>query len=446
MSRILITNARLVNDGEVSEADVLINGDRIEKIAGQINAGADMQVMDLAGRHLLPGMIDDQVHFREPGVTHKADLFTESRAAVAGGITSFMEMPNTIPQTVTLQALEDKYQLASDRCFANYAFYLGATNDNLEQISRLGKNQTCGIKIFMGASTGNMLVDDEKTLEGIFREAPGMVVTHCEDTPMILENERIYREKYGDDVPMAMHPLIRSAEACYKSSSQAIALAKKHGTRLHVLHLTTAMEMEQFAAGSPDNKQITAEACVHHLFFDERDYAEKGSLIKCNPAIKSEIDRQALRQAIIDGRLDIIATDHAPHTLEEKNNTYFKAPAGLPLVQHALQMALEMVHEGIFDLPLVVEKTAHAPARLFAIPQRGYIREGYYADLAVVDLSATQSVRREDILYKCGWSPLEGRDLHSRIDATFVNGRLVYHDGKIQEIAPGGERLRFDRP
>jgi len=445
MNKILIKNAQLVNEGKVQKADVLIVGERIETIAPVIEAQGDMQVMDVNGKHLLPGMIDDQVHFREPGVTYKADIFTESKAAVAGGITSFMDMPNTNPQTVTIEALEDKFKLAEGRAFANYAFYLGATNDNLEQIKRLEKNQTCGVKVFMGASTGNMLVDDVQTLEGIFEHAPGLVMTHCEDTPMILKNEQAYRDKYGEDVPMSCHPEIRSAEACYKSSSQAIALAKKHGTRLHVLHLTTEIELDQFDKGDLANKQITGEACVHHVFFDESSYADKGSLIKCNPAIKKATDRAEIRKAIQDGRIDVIATDHAPHTLEEKDNTYFKAPAGLPLVQHALQMVLEMAYEDIFDLPLVVEKTAHAPARLFAIPQRGYIREGYYADLVVVDLSATQQVKREEVLYKCGWSPLEGIELHSRIEATFVNGQLLYQNGKFVSDQPAGMRLTFER-
>ena len=440
----LIKNAKLVNEGEIKEGDLLIENGRIEKIAADITATPDMRVMDVHGNYLIPGMIDSQVHFREPGVTHKADMYTESRAAIAGGITSVMEMPNTNPQTVTIDALEDKFALAADRCFTNYAFYLGATNNNLEEIKKLDKNQTCGIKVFMGASTGNMLVDDEKTLEGIFKEAPCIVVTHCEDTPMILANEEIYREKYGEDVPMKYHPLIRSAEACYKSSSQAIALARKQGTRLHVLHLTTAIELDQFEAGNLDDKQITGEACVHHLYFDDRDYDSKGSFIKCNPAIKTRADRAALWQALLDDRLDVIATDHAPHLLAEKLKTYFKAPAGLPLVQHALPMALELVHDNIFDLPRVVEKTSHAPARMFGIRERGYLREGYWADLAVLNMDMNYRVEREDVMYKCGWSPLEGHVLRSRIDATFVNGSLVYRSGLTAQN-PRGMRLQFSR-
>ncbi|MGD2117494.1 MAG: dihydroorotase [Chromatiales bacterium] len=445
MAKNLIKNATLVNEGQIIQADLLIKDGRIEKVASDITASSDMHVLDAEGNYLLPGMIDDQVHFREPGLTHKGEIAIESRAAVAGGITSFMDMPNTNPQTVTLEALEEKYTLASDRAFANYAFYFGATNDNLEQIKRLDKNQTCGIKVFMGASTGNMLVDDEKTLEGIFSSAPMLVATHCEDTPTILANEEVYREKYGDEIPMACHPLIRSEEACYLSSSQAIALAKKHGTRLHVLHLTTARELDQFTAGKLDGKQITAEACVHHLYFDDRDYDSKGSFIKCNPAIKTPEDRKALWQALLDDRIDVIGTDHAPHTLEEKlNSSYFKTPAGLPLVQYALQMVLELVHDEVLDMPRVVEKTAHGPARMFGIPDRGYLREGYWADLVLVDMNRQQRIEREDVMYKCGWSPLEGRLLRSQIVATFVNGHLMYRQG-LTANRPQGMRLQFQR-
>lgn len=441
----LIKNAVMVNDGEIMEGDLLIKDGRIEKIAGSIDADPSMRIMDIHGHHLLPGMIDDQVHFREPGLGHKADFLTESRAAVAGGITSVMDMPNTNPQTVTVEALEEKFQMVSDRAFTNYAFYMGATNDNLEQIKRLDKNQTCGIKVFMGASTGNMLVDDEQTLEGIFSHAPTLIATHCEDTPTILENEDIYREKYGENVPMSAHSLIRSEEACYLSSSRAIALAKKHGTRLHVLHLTTAKELDQFEAGKVDDKQITAEACVHHMYFDDRDYESKETFIKCNPAIKTQKDKAAIWEALLDDRIDVIGTDHAPHTLDEKLNTYFKAPAGLPLVQHALPMVLELVHDHILDLHRVVEKTAHAPARMFGINDRGYLREGYWADLAVVDMKSQYRVEREDIMYKCGWSPLEGRVMRTQVEATFVNGKLVYRQG-LTANKPQGMRLKFSRP
>ncbi|MGV6826824.1 MAG: dihydroorotase, partial [bacterium] len=384
MSDILIKNALLANEGSLKEGDLLIKNGRIARIDTDISAN-NARVVDAVGKVLMPGMIDTQVHFREPGLTHKGDIATESRAAVAGGITSFFEMPNTIPNATKLEVLEDKFALAAGRSYGNFAFYLGAANDNIEEIRRLDKNQTCGIKIFMGASTGNMLVDDTQVLEQIFADAPTAVVTHCEDTPTILANEARYREQYGDEIPMRFHPEIRSVEACYKSSSLAVDLARRFGTRLHVLHLTTAKEMELFEAGDPTQKQITAEACVHHLYFSSDDYEEKGSFIKCNPAVKTAADRDALRQALVDGKLDVIATDHAPHTLEEKQNpSYFKAPAGLPLVQHAVAMALELVHDGILSLPQAVNKMCHAPAQLFNIPERGFLREGYWADLALV--------------------------------------------------------------
>jgi dihydroorotase len=444
MKETLIRNARMVNEGQITEGDLLIRDGRIEQIGGDLGAASATQVLDAGGRLLLPGMIDDQVHFREPGATHKGDIHTESRAAVAGGITSFMDMPNTKPLTVTLEALEDKYALAAEKSLANYAFYLGATNDNIDVIRALDPRQACGIKVFMGASTGNMLVDREAALEAIFRDAPVLVATHCEDTPIIQANEQAYREKYGEDVPMACHPKIRSAEACVKSSSFAIGLAKRHDTRLHVLHLSTAQEMALFEAGVLDGKRITAEACVHHLYFDEADYGEKGALIKCNPAIKTRTDRDALRQAVIDGRIDVIGTDHAPHTLAEKGNPYFGAPAGLPLVQYALPMLLELYHAGLFSLELIVEKAAHGPARLFDVAERGYLREGYWADLVLVDLDNPHRVVRDEVLYKCGWSPLEGRTLRSAIHSTFVNGHRVYHQGVLDEGA-GGQRLQFSR-
>jgi dihydroorotase len=443
-TEILIKNARMVNDGQILVGDLLIRNGRIERIDPAIPAGESTRVLEADGRTLVPGMIDDQVHFREPGLCHKADMHSESRAAVAGGITSYMDMPNTVPQAVTLEALEAKYALAPERSLANYSFYLGATNDNLAEIQALGPNQTCGIKVFMGASTGNMLVDRVETLEAIFRDAPTLVATHCEDTPTIEKNEAAYREKYGEDVPMECHPLIRSAEACYRSSSLAVELAKRHDTRLHVLHLTTAREMELFDAGPLEGKRITAEACVHHLFFDDRDYALKGSFIKCNPAIKGREERDAIRQALVEDRIDVIGTDHAPHTLEEKLNTYFKAPAGLPLVQWALPMVLELHHDHLISLEQLVDKTAHAPARLFGIKERGYLREGYWADLALLDLNSHYRVEREAVLYKCGWSPLEGSRLRSRVVTTFVNGQVAYHEGRVNE-AVRGRRLEFDR-
>ena len=393
----------------------------------------------------MPGMIDDQVHFREPGVTHKGDLATESHAAIAGGITSYMEMPNTNPQTVTLERLEEKYGLARGRAWGNHAFYLGATNDNIDEIRRLAPDQTCGIKVFMGASTGNMLVDRVETLEQIFADAPTLIATHCEDTPTIQANEQRYREQYGDEIPMRFHPLIRSEEACWKSSSMAVDLARRHGTRLHVLHLTTARELALFDAGPISAKRITAEACVHHLYFSEADYERRGSFIKCNPAIKRVEDRDALRAALAEDRLDVIATDHAPHTLEEKQEiSYFKAPAGLPLVQHAVAMALELVHDGVLSLPQAVQKVSHGPAELFDVRGRGYLREGYWADLALVDMQSPQRVERGDVLYKCGWSPLEGDTLRSRVTTTLVNGELKYRNGEFFGVADG-MRLEFDR-
>jgi len=444
MKDTLILNARMINDGRITEEDVWIRNGRIEQIGSNLSAKPADLIIDAADKILMPGMIDDQVHFREPGATHKGDLYTESRAAVAGGITSFMDMPNTNPLTVTLEALEDKYALAAKKSLANYAFYLGATNDNIDVIRALDPKQACGIKVFMGASTGNMLVDKEEALEAIFRDAPILVATHCEDTPTILANEQSFREQFGEDVPMESHPEIRSEEACFRSSSFAVDLAERHGTRLHVLHLSTAREMKLFQKGPLDNKRITAEACVHHLYFDSSDYEQKQTFIKCNPAIKTRMDRDAIRQALLDGRIDVIGTDHAPHTLDEKCNSYFAAPAGLPLVQHALPMVLELYHKHLLSLELIVEKTSHGPARLFNIPDRGYIREGYWADLVLVDLDAHERVEREDIRYKCGWSPVEGRVFDSTIESTFVNGHLAYHQGRIDESTLG-QRLTFNR-
>ncbi len=443
-SEILIKEAVMVNDGSVSEGDLLISDGRIERVDSGIPARGNVRIIEAAGQTLIPGMIDDQVHFREPGATHKADLHSESMAAVAGGITSFMDMPNTNPLTVTLEALEQKFALAAERCVANYSFYLGATNDNIDQIRALKPDQACGIKVFMGASTGNMLVNRREALEAIFADAPVLVATHCEDTPTIEKNEAEFRERYGEDVPMRYHPAIRSEEACFLSSSLAVELARRHGTRLHVLHLTTARELELFEAGPLDHKRITVEACVHHLFFDEADYELKGSFIKCNPAIKRHSDREALRRALKDDRIDVIGTDHAPHTLDEKLNSYFKAPAGLPLVQWALPMALELCHDGQLSLEQLVEKTSHGPARLFQVAERGYLREGYWADLVLLDLDSPYRVERDAVLYKCGWSPLEGVRLRSRVTTTLVNGRVAYRDGRVNE-GIRGQRLRFDR-
>ena len=435
-----IVNARIVNEGSIVEGDVAIEGERIAGINTGAPAGAE--VVDAQGAYLLPGMIDDQVHFREPGFEHKGTIATESRAAIAGGITSYMEMPNCNPLTVTQQALLDKRERAANCSLPNYAFYLGATNDNLEEIKSVDQSLTCGIKIFMGASTGNMLVDNEQTLEGIFASTPLLVATHCEDTPMILAAEEAAKAKWGEDIPFEEHPHIRSEEACYKSSSMAVALAKKHGTKLHVLHLTTAKEMELFEAGPLENKQITAEACVHHLFFSADDYAEKGALIKCNPAVKTAEDRARLIQAVLEDRIDIIATDHAPHTLEEKSRKYAGAPAGLPLVQHALVTLFDRVDDGTFDPALIAHKTAHAPAIRYDVIERGYIREGYFADLTLIAPNADGEDER--VFSKCGWSPFAGHVFSHKVTHTWVNGGLRYANGELIE-GEFGRALEFAR-
>jgi dihydroorotase len=428
MSALHLVNARLVNEGGIVDTDVLVVGERIERI-GAGSAPATAETIDLAGRYLLPGIIDDQVHCREPGLTHKATLGSESLAAVCGGVTSFLKMPNTKPPTTDRAALAVKKAIAAETCHTNYGFYLGATNTNLEEIKRTGPGDACGVKVFMGASTGNMLVDDPHTLEGIFAEARLPIATHCEDSPMIFAAEQRYRERYGEDVPIAAHPEIRSAEACYQSSSLAVNLARRHGTRLHVLHLSTAREMELFTAGPIESKHITAEVCVHHLWYESSRYTDLGALIKCNPAIKTAVDRDALRAALLADVIDVIATDHAPHTRDEKAQKYFAAPSGLPLVQHSLQMLLELHRDGLLSLPAIVEKAAHNPARLFGIVERGFVREGFFADLVAVDLAADTAVTPQQVRYKCGWSPLEGTTLHSRIALTVVNGAVVCRDG-----------------
>ncbi len=438
----LITNAHIINEEHETAADVLIRNGRIEKIAPQIAAPAGTVVYDAQGQWLLPGLIDDQVHFREPGLTHKGDLYTESRAAVAGGVTTYFDMPNNKPAITTRQLLADKYAAAQGRSFANYAFYFGAANDNLAEIAALKRDEACAVKVFMGASTGNMLVDDPKVLAGIFADSPLLVVTHCEDTPTIAANEAAARAKYGDHVPAWEHPNIRSAEACYKSTELAIGLAKQHGTQLHVLHLTTARELDFFTAGPMAKKNITVEACVHHLALDARDYAALGNQIKCNPAIKTPEDRAALVRAVMQDRIDIIATDHAPHTAEEKANSYFKAPSGLPLVQHSLLMLIELVKRGELNLRTVVHKACHAPADRFGVKDRGYVREGYWADLVLVDGHGQTRVDKSNVLYKCGWSPLEGRTLPARIVATWVNGEIAYEHGAVRPQA-WGQRVRF---
>ena len=445
----LITNARLVNEGRQFDGDLRIENGRIAAIGSGLQARAGEKVVDAAGRWLLPGMIDDQVHFREPGLTHKGDIASESAAAVAGGLTSFMDMPNTNPPTLDAAALEAKYALAKGRAWGNHGFYLGASNDNLEAVRTLDPRSAPGIKVFMGASTGNMLVDNPETLDGIFREAPTPIITHCEDTPTVDRTLAEFKAKYGEDgLTPEMHPDIRSREACIKSTRLALSLARKHGTRLHVLHISTADELALFQRGPlvhPDGarKRITAETCVHFLRFDRADYARLGNLIKCNPAIKDASDREALIKALVDDVIDVLATDHAPHTLEEKQKPFLQAPSGLPLVQYALLAAIELVHEKRMDITRVVQKTAHAPAQLFDVKERGYLREGYWADLVLVD-DEPLTVRREDVLSKCGWSPFEGTTFRSRIGATWVNGRLVWN-GRELIGTPAGQRLEFDR-
>ncbi|AKK67319.1 dihydroorotase [Xanthomonas translucens] len=442
-SSTLIVNARLVNEGHETQGDLRIADGRIAAIAPQLSARDGETVVDAAGRWLLPGMIDDQVHFREPGLTHKGDIASESAAAVAGGLTSFMDMPNTNPPTLGAAALQAKYDAAGGRAWGNYGFYLGASNDNLAAIQTLDPTTAPGIKVFMGASTGNMLVDNPQTLDAIFRDAPTPIITHCEDTPTIDATLAAFKQKYGDALTPDMHPDIRSRESCLKSSQLAVSLAKKHGTRLHVLHISTADELALFAPGPIQGKRITAETCIHFLRFDRADYAALGNLIKCNPAIKDASDREALIRALAEDVIDVLATDHAPHTWEEKSKPYAQAPSGLPLVQYALVAALELVHEGRLSVTQVVHKFAHAPALLFDVQQRGFLREGYHADLVLIDDTAF-TVRREDILSKCGWSPFEGRTFRSKIAATWVNGELAW-DGTRLIGSPNGQRLAFDR-
>jgi dihydroorotase len=445
----LIVNVRLINEGTIKEADVLIRNGRIERIGSDLQRQGVDRVIDAAGKYLMPGVIDDQVHFREPGLTHKGTIASESRAAVAGGVTSFMEMPNTNPQTLTQALLEEKYQIAAQSSLANYSFYMGASNDNLEEVLRTDGERVCGIKIFMGSSTGNMLVDREATLEGLFSRVALLMATHCEDEATIRQNTELYRQRWGEEVPMACHPDIRSAEACYKSSSMAVALARKWGAQLHVLHISTARELALFSNDLPlAEKKITAEACIHHLWFAREDYATKGSLIKWNPAVKEASDRAALQQALQQGVLDVLATDHAPHTLEEKAGTYFKAPSGGPLIQHSLVAALELSRQGVLSLEQVVEKMCHNPAILFRIRERGYVREGYWADLVLVDPEVDWAVQKENLLYKCGWSPFEGQRFSHQVSHTWVSGQLVWEQGQLLEKKAGqqaAQRLLFDR-
>jgi dihydroorotase len=446
MNRILIKNAKIVNEGSIFEGDVLIENDLIVEVADSISLkSSDCKVIDAEGNYLIPGAIDDQVHFREPGLTHKGDIESESRAAVAGGITSFIEQPNTVPNAVTQEILEDKYQIAEVKSFANYSFMMGATNDNLEEVLKTNPKNVAGIKIFLGSSTGNMLVDNEATLERIFSSTPMLIAVHCEDETTIQNNLAAYKEQYGDDVPVTAHHLIRSAEACYISSSKAVALAKKTGARLHIFHLSTAKEMELFTNKIPlEDKKITAEVCVHHLWFTDEDYKTKGNFIKWNPAVKTADDRKELWKALNDGRIDVIATDHAPHTKEEKSQSYLNAPSGGPLVQHAVIAMFEAHHQGKISVEKIVEKMCHNPAKIFKIEKRGFIKVGYYADLVIVNPSLPWSVKPENILYKCGWSPFENFTFKSRITHTFVNGEMVYNNFKVKDVR-AGKRLLFNR-
>lgn len=443
MSRILFKNGTVISNNEKFEADVLVVNDRIERIDRDIT-DEQAKVVDLIGKWLIPGMIDDQVHFREPGLTHKANIHTESRAAVAGGITSFMEMPNTKPNAVTQELLEDKYQIAKKSAIANYSFFMGATNDNIEEVLKTNDKTVCGVKIFMGSSTGNMLVDNEETLTGIFSKCPMLIATHCEDEATVRGNIEKYRATYGEDMPMKYHPEVRSHEACYLSSSLAARLAKKYDTRLHILHLSTAQEMELFRNDIPlSEKRITAEACVHHLWFSDEDYEKKGAYIKWNPAVKSAADRDAIWQAVADDKIDVFATDHAPHTIEEKEQNYFNAPSGGPLVQHAVLAILEKVKEGRISIEKAVHKMSSAVAECFHIDDRGSIKEGYFADLVVIDPTKNYTVNKSNILAKCGWSPFEGVAFSHQIDSTYVNGSLVYADGKVIE-GTNGMRMTFN--
>lgn len=444
MNSTLITNAKIVNEGKVFEGDVLIKGQFIEKIDTQINSPA-VHTIDAHGNFLLPGVIDDQVHFREPGLTHKGNIFTESRAAVAGGVTSFMEMPNTSPPVFTQSLLEDKYQIAARTSLANFSFYIGASNDNLEEILKTNLKNVCGLKIFMGSSTGNLLVDDPKTLEGIFSRFPSLIATHCEHEPTIRKNTLEFKERFGDDMPVNYHSHLRSEEACYKSSSFAVGLAKKHGTKLHILHISTSKETHLFDNSIPlEKKKITAEACVHHLWFNDHDYDRLGMLIKWNPAIKTEQDQKEILNALLDDRIDVIATDHAPHTLEEKANKYFQAPSGGPLIQHSLVSMMEFVHQKKISIEKMVQKMSHNPAVLFEIEKRGFIREGYFADLVLVDPDQPWQVNKSNILAKCGWSPFEGNTFHAAVQQTWVSGHLAYANGQLNEDK-SGERLTFIR-
>jgi dihydroorotase len=446
MTSYLIKNARIVNEGTIFEGDVFVENEIIKEIATSISAkNSNCQIIDAEGSYLIPGMIDDQVHFREPGLTHKGDIESESRAAIAGGITSFIEQPNTVPNAITQELLEDKYQIAAEKSFANYSFMMGGTNTNLEELLKTNPKNVAGIKLFLGSSTGNMLVDDTDALEKIFSSTKMLIALHCEDETTIKENLQEYKDKYGDDIPVTAHHLIRSEEACYISSSKAVALAKKTGARLHIFHISTAKELSLFSNKIPlEKKQITAEVCIHHLWFTDEDYTTKGNFIKWNPAIKTQKDKDALWKALLDDRIDVIATDHAPHTLEEKSKKYNDAPSGGPLVQHAMVALFEAHLQGKISVEKIVEKTSHNVAKIFMIENRGFIKEGYYADLVLINPSKPWKVLKENILAKCGWSPFENQNFRSRISHTFVNGKLVYENGKVKEVK-AGKRLLFNR-
>jgi len=443
MPSILIKSATIVNENKQFVSDLLVKDGLIERIEKQIDINAD-QTIDAEGLHLFPGCIDDQVHFREPGLTYKGDIHSESRAAVAGGITSFMEMPNTVPNTLTQELLEQKYEIASRNSLANYSFYMGASNDNIDEVLKTDTRNVCGVKVFMGSSTGNMLVDDPRTLENIFSKSPMLVATHCEDEATIKSNLEHYKQLLGENIPVRLHPKIRSEKACYLSSSMAVEMAKKYNTRLHILHISTEKETHLFDNKTAlADKRITAEACIHHLWFSDKDYKSKGNLIKWNPAVKKASDRDGILKAVLDGHIDVIATDHAPHTLEEKSKPYLQAPSGGPLVQHALPAMLELYHQGKISLEQIAEKMAHNVAICFQVEKRGYVREGYWADLVLVD-DTPLTVRREDVLSKCGWSPFEGTTFHSRIASTWVNGVQVWNGTRLLGL-PQGQRLQFER-
>ncbi|WP_019669088.1 dihydroorotase [Eudoraea adriatica] len=444
MGKTLIKNAVIINEGLRFESDILIQDEIIAKIGSNLSS-KNAEILDAGGKIVLPGIIDDQVHFREPGLTHKGDIESESRAAIAGGITSYMEQPNTKPQTTTIEKLEQKFEIASKKSYANYSFLFGGTNDNLEEIKKLDRYACSGIKLFLGSSTGNMLVDDEEVLEKIFKNTELVISVHCEDEKTVRENTQKYKAIYGDDIPVEYHPLIRSEQACYLSSSRAIALAEKTGARLHVFHVSTGKETALFRNDIPlEQKKITAEVCIHHLWFSDKDYSEKGTLIKWNPAVKTSADRDKLWQALLDDRIDVVATDHAPHTLEEKHNSYMNAPSGGPLVQHALAAMLEKTLDGIITIDKVVEKMCHNPAKLFQIAKRGFIKEGYYADLAIVDMNSPWTVAKNNILYKCAWSPFDSTRFRTKVTQTFVNGHLAYNNGEFSSFR-NAKRLTFDR-